>query len=213
LLTDVSPRPAGRAVTILAGARTFELDAGAAYFAASLPSAALLVVEDGFVVVRAALPGTSRPAITGDAGAGGVLLPPTSEESLCALATSRLTAISAEQLAELLTIPAVAESIVRNLTTTLRQKQEAIANLASTVHIERLRRKLLQLGRVYGHVARDGIRIDFPVTHALLAEMIGSSRETVTRALEELRRFGFVSRSGSTYRLLVPAETVFADQR
>jgi CRP-like cAMP-binding protein len=60
-------------------------------------------------------------------------------------------------------------------------------------------------------VAREGIRIDFPVSHALLAEMIGSSRETVTRALDELRQAGFVARSGSTYHLLVPPASVFDD--
>ncbi len=59
-------------------------------------------------------------------------------------------------------------------------------------------------------MVRDGIRIDFPISHALLAEMIGSSRETVTRALDELQRTGFVARVGSTYRLLVPPQAVLA---
>jgi CRP-like cAMP-binding protein len=71
-------------------------------------------------------------------------------------------------------------------------------------------RKLLQLAASYGHVVRNGIRIDFPVSHALLAEMIGSSRETVTRAVDHLQRDGFVDRQGSTYRLLVAPESVFA---
>jgi CRP-like cAMP-binding protein len=152
----------------------------------------------------------SRSVITCEAGAGRILVPPSSEEALFALEGSRLTVISAETLDQLLSVPAVAQSVVRQLTSTLGQKQEAIANFASTRHLERVRRKLLQLGRSYGHVVRDGVRIDFPVSHALLAEMIGSSRETVTRALEELRSCGFVARSGSTYRLLVPAEVVFA---
>jgi CRP-like cAMP-binding protein len=38
--------------------------------------------------------------------------------------------------------------------------------------------------------------------------MVGSSRETVTRALDELHRDGFVVRTGSTYRLLVSATVV-----
>jgi len=67
-----------------------------------------------------------------------------------------------------------------------------------------VRRKLSQLARTYGRVGRDGIRIDFPVSHTVLAEMIGSSRETVTRALDELQRAGFVARRGHTYRLLIP---------
>jgi CRP-like cAMP-binding protein len=71
-----------------------------------------------------------------------------------------------------------------------------------------VRRKLLQLAESYGHVVQDGIRIDFPVSHILLAEMIGSSRETVTRALDELQRDGFVARCGHTYRLLVSPDRV-----
>jgi CRP-like cAMP-binding protein len=55
------------------------------------------------------------------------------------------------------------------------------------------------------------VRIDFPVSHVVLAEMIGSSRETVTRALDELQRTGFVERSGHTYRLLVSPECVLGD--
>jgi Crp-like helix-turn-helix domain len=35
--------------------------------------------------------------------------------------------------------------------------------------------------RNYGRVALDGMRIDFPLSHTLLADMVGSSRETVTR--------------------------------
>jgi CRP/FNR family transcriptional regulator len=95
----------------------------------------------------------------------------------------------------------------------LAQRQEALANFAPTHHIERVRRKLLQLARRYGHVVRDGIRIDVPLSHALLAEMIGSSRETVTRALDELERDRFLVRAGSTYRLLVSAESVLAAPR
>jgi CRP-like cAMP-binding protein len=75
-----------------------------------------------------------------------------------------------------------------------------------------VRRKLLQLARSYGRVGRDGVRIDFPISHSLLAEMVGSSRETVTRALDELQRAGFVARSGHSYRLLVSPESIDRDQ-
>lgn len=210
LLAGLTSPSADRAAEILARATTVEIEPGKPYFQASFSTAGLLVVEEGFIVVRATLPGMSRSVITCEAGAGRILVPPTSEEALFALESSRLTAISAEALDQLLSIPAVAQSLVRQMTSTLGQKQEAIANFAATRHLERVRRKLLQLGRSYGHVVRDGIRIDFPVSHALLAEMIGSSRETVTRALDELRSVGFVARSGSTYRLLVPAEAVLA---
>jgi CRP/FNR family transcriptional regulator, cyclic AMP receptor protein len=92
--------------------------------------------------------------------------------------------------------------------TTLRREQEAIGNFGNARHVERVRRKLFQLARSYGRVGSDGIRIEFPVSHTVLAEMIGSSRETVTRALDELQRAGFVARRGHTYRLLISPREV-----
>ena len=45
-----------------------------------------------------------------------------------------------------------------------------------------------------------------PLTNALLAEMIGSARETVSAALGELAAAGFVHRNGRVYRLAVRPE-------
>jgi CRP-like cAMP-binding protein len=127
---------------------------------------------------------------------------------LFALVDSRLRVISAEAQARLLSSPGGAQAVVEQLAAALGQQREAIGNFASTRHIDRVRRKLLQLAADYGHVVRDGIRIDFPVSHTVLAEMIGSSRETVTRALDELQRAGFVARNGRSYRLLVAPGSV-----
>jgi hypothetical protein len=168
----------------------------------------LFLVADGFVVLRARAEGGRRAVMTCEAGPGNVLLPPSAEELLVGLGSSRLTLIDADARGELLRMPAVAERVVEHLTAALRQKQEGTATFALTRHVDRVRRQLLRLGRSYGHVVRDGVRIDFPMSHALLAEMIGSSRETVTRAIDELQRAGFVARNGSTYRLLVSPESV-----
>ena len=168
----------------------------------------MLVVEEGFVVVRATFPAAVRSVVTVEAGPGAVLLPPTADEVLVALGSSRVTVVSADARDQLLASPALARRIVEQLALGLAQRQEALANFAPTRHAERVRRKLLQLARGYGHVVRDGIRIDVPLSHGLLAEMIGSSRETVTRALDELERDRFVVRAGSTYRLLVSADSL-----
>jgi hypothetical protein len=188
-----------------------EVEAGSVVAAAAFPDGVFLFVDAGFVVVRATFAGVSRSVVTCEAGAGRLLARPSAEEELLGLTKSRLTVISAELWKGLLDVPAVAPRAVDSLAFTLAQEQQAIANFAAPHHRDRLRRKLLQLARGYGHVAREGIRIDFPVSHALLAEMIGSSRETVTRALDELRQAGFVARSGSTYHLLVPPASVFDD--
>jgi CRP-like cAMP-binding protein len=202
-----------RAGAILAGSPRIDLDRRAPLYPPAFAGAALLVVEEGFVVVRATFPADVRSVVTVEAGPGAVLLPPTADEVVVALGPSRVTAVSADARDQLLASPALARRVVEQLAFGLAQRQEALANFAPTRHIERVRRKLLQLARRYGHVVRDGIRIDVPLSHALLAEMIGSSRETVTRALDELQRDRFVVCAGSTYRLLVPAESLAAPPR
>jgi biotin operon repressor len=197
---------AAQAADILARCSALDVKAGAPCFRASFANAALILVEDGFVVARTS--SSSRSVITCEAGPGRALLPPRDDEVLFALVDSRLRVISAEAQARLVALPGGAQAVVEQLAAALGQTREAIGNFASTRHIDRVRRKLLQLAADYGHVVRNGIRIDFPVSHMVLAEMIGSSRETVTRALDELQRAGFVARHGRSYRLLVAPGSV-----
>jgi Crp-like helix-turn-helix domain len=201
LLEPLSPADREHAAQILATCPTIDVGSRAPRFAAALADAAVLLVADGLAVVRASLDCGYRSVITCEAREGDLLLPPSPGEELVGLGAAHLVAIGPDARRKLLLIPALAERIVDGLSATLRQRQEAATTFALTRHSERVRRKLLQLGRLYGHVGRDGIRIDFPVSHALLGEMIGSSRETVTRAVDELQRAGFVERDGSTYWL------------
>jgi biotin operon repressor len=208
-LLDGLPSPqVEQAAAVLDGGRSVEIEPGVPYLGVSFPGAALLVVDDGFIVVRATFHDLTRSVITSEAGTGGLLLPPTPEEALFGLGTSRIRVVSPEGRDELLASAATAQRVVEQLTSALAQRQEALANFAPPRHLVRVERKLGQLARRHGHVVREGIRIDFPVSHALLAEMIGSSRETVTRAVDELQRTGFVTRRGSTYFVLAAPESV-----
>jgi CRP/FNR family transcriptional regulator, cyclic AMP receptor protein len=213
LVDTIPASESGRVEALLAVCPTIEIAAGEAYFRNSFASAPLLVVERGFVVLRASFEQSSRSIVTCEAGPGRIILPPAEEEILSGLVESRLTALSPLVTAELMALPGAAQTLVEQLTASLGEKQENLSNFASARHIVRVRRKLLQLARSYGRVARDGVRIDFPVSHSLLAEMVGSSRETVTRALDELQRTGFVARSGHSYRLLVSPESIVAATR
>jgi hypothetical protein len=208
LLAGLSPDDCERAARVLAACPTRTLEPRVPHFRSTFPPGAFLAIETGFVVLRASADSASRSVVTCEAGPGRLALPPSPEEVLVALTRASVRVIDPPARTQLLQTPAIAERLVDYLAHTLGLKQKAIANLASPRHAERLRRKLLQLGGTYGHVVRDGIRIDFPVSHALLAEMIGSSRETVTRALDELQRAGFVAREAGTYRLLVPPSAV-----
>lgn len=212
LLDDTHP-DADRAAEILVGCPTFELSPSEPYFPQSFLDAMLLAVEEGFVVVRGSPAGCARSIITCEGGPGRVLLPPTEDELVLGLGESRLIGITATARDELCEIPAAGQALVQLLEVALSQKRDALSNFAHARHIERVQRKLLHLAQSYGRVGGDGIRIDFPVTHTLLADMIGSSRETVTRALDELQRRGFVARRGHTYRLLVAPEHVLEPSR
>jgi CRP-like cAMP-binding protein len=201
VLGELVPLETAAPRRLLAVCSTMTLEAGEPYFQAAFPADAFISVEEGFVVVRAGGPPPSRSVITAIAGPGELLLTPEPDEVVVALTEARLALIGPNAQARLLQSPDLAEQLVDGLAVALRQKQEAAASLGPTRHRERVRLRLSQLAAQYGHVVRDGIRIDFPLSHSLLAEMIASSRETVTRALDELQRSGFVSREGSTYRV------------
>jgi hypothetical protein len=208
LFRDLPASSAERAIDLVVSSPVVEIEIGKPYARSAFPAATALIVESGFVIVRAVIAQASRPVITCDAGPGGLVLPPGEDGVLCALEPACIRVISPARFRRLLEIPLVAERLLEEMVLVLGRKQDAIAVFGPTRHRERVRRKLLQLGCSYGHIGRDGVRIDFPISHALLAEMIGSSRETVTRAVDELARSGFVTRRGSTYHLAVPPELV-----
>ena len=185
-----------------------ELEAGAAVQSHELSGVALVVVDDGLVVLRSAVPGSARRTITCHAGPGALILPPTDGESLGALTGCRLVAISGEVRDRLLQSPVAAALLIEGLAETLRQKHATIASMSHLHHIDRVREKLTELARAHGRVGTDGIRLDFPLTHDLLAEMTASARETVTRALDELHREGFVQRNGRTYSVHVSPDAL-----
>ena len=194
-------------VELVGACPRLELPAGATSRAAAFDRAVLLVVVEGIVILRALIPGTKRRTVTCHAGPGAVVLPPADDEVLVALSDSVLRCVAPADRARLLEDPQTAAALLDGLGDTLRQKHATVANMARLHHVDRIRLKLVELAREHGRVAKDGIRLDFPLTHDLLGEMTGSARETVTRALEELQREGFIDRHGRRYSIhLSPAD-------
>ena len=200
LLDELGVEARPRAARALAGCPTVDVQPGRV---ARLPDAALLVVEHGLVVLTAS---DARRIAIAVAGAGAVLAPLATGEELRGLTAARVRAITRHAERLLLRIPAAAEALTDALVATLRDRKASLANFARFPHVERVRGKLLQLASAHGKVVVGGILIDLPLTHDLLAESIGSSRETVTLALRELMRSGFVERAGGRYRLCVAPE-------
>jgi CRP-like cAMP-binding protein len=186
--------------------------------------AALVAVEEGFVLISTDTcngngngNGGGRPAgrrIVVAAGQPGMLLvPPGLGERLEALTPSRITIVSADSLRVLLGLPAVAVAIADALAEALRDRQATIRNCAHVRHSERVLEKLLQLARTYGRAVPGGVRIDFPLTHQLLADMVGSARETVSLALSDLAREGLFHRQQCRYVLRMDPDELFSTLR
>ena len=53
---------------------------------------------------------------------------------------------------------------------------------------------LWSLAGRWGRVTPDGVRIDLPLTHQLIADLAGAARPPVTTALGELERAGHLLR-------------------
>jgi CRP/FNR family transcriptional regulator len=88
--------------------------------------------------------------------------------------------------------PKLALNLLQALSARLRSSTEDAGELASLTVVERLERQLQKLAEWSGTPVPDGVRIVIPMTQQELATMIGTSRESVNRALVQLRRQGKV---------------------
>jgi CRP-like cAMP-binding protein len=171
-------------------------------------SVSMLLVEEGLVLMSASDRESARRIVVSLAGAGSVVLPPGADERLEALADARLTLVSASSNQRLLEIPAAAISIVDGIRAGLQDSRQSLAHFATRRHAERVRLKLIQLARSYGKVGTDGLLLEVPLTHELLADMVGSTRETVTRALAHLAHEGIIQHERGRYRVRVSPEAL-----
>jgi CRP-like cAMP-binding protein len=188
---------------LFATAPQTELTGGAVRSVSSLPGTQVLVVEEGFVVLRAPDPAAGRGIVVCHGGPGTFLPFILPSHEIVALVDSRLTVITVDVYERLLELPDASQVLLGAMEAIVRQQQRTIVALASSHHLERLREKLLQLAEDHGRVARDGVHLQLPITHELLAEMIGSARETVPRAVDVLEQNGFLRRQDRGYVLRV----------
>jgi CRP-like cAMP-binding protein len=79
----------------------------------------------------------------------------------------------------------------------LYAREAAFQNLAGRVAC-----KLVELANRYGEPSPDGVRIPIRLTQETVANMLGASRENVSRALARLGRQGEVHRKGTV--LVIP---------
>lgn len=89
--------------------------------------------------------------------------------------------------------PSIALQIMRDLTRRIRQVNQQVEDLAFKDVHERVASTLSQLSESEGKAIGSKVLINLKMTHQDLANMVGSSRETVTRALNRLQDEGVIS--------------------
>ncbi len=132
----------------------------------------------------------------------GELLLSEEKRAFTAIATedSLVTIISQESFVELLSaVPAVALNFIRLLSKRLATVDRGLAEFSHTWSYHRLARVLLQLSEKYGQQVPGGTLISVRLTHEDLANLIGTSRETVTTQLSKFTRMGLLKREARNF--------------
>ncbi len=104
-------------------------------------------------------------------------------------------------------IPALAPKALDALATRLRLAQDRAHTLAVRTLHSRLAQFLLEYARDRGQLTDGTWVISLGLTHEELGGLLGASRETVTRAMADLRKDGAI-RSGSDGRVMLDAERI-----
>jgi len=169
-------------------------------------TASMLLIEDGVVLLSTSNRGSPRRIVISLAGPGSILFPPATHERIEALTDVRMTLVPTSSNQRLLAIPAAANAIVGAAKDGLQDCRESLAQFASRRPVDRVLLKLIQLARSSGNVG-ENLVVDLPLTHELLADMVGSTRETVTRALAQLARAGIIQHKRGRYEIAVRPAT------
>jgi CRP/FNR family cyclic AMP-dependent transcriptional regulator len=114
----------------------------------------------------------------------------------CAMALNNVVHVMAwprdeiEQLVE--KEPRLGLALIEDLVMSALQIQARLQTMATCNAPEKLMVSLLQLARDLGREMPDGAMQMPPLTHQMIAEYVGTSREIVTSEMNRLRRLGLV---------------------
>jgi len=118
---------------------------------------------------------------------------------------SMVMIVSKESFLKLLSaVPTVALNFIRLLSKRLATVERGLAESSHTWSYHRLARVLLQLSERYGEEVPAGTLINVRLTHEDLANLIGTSRETVTTQLNKFARVGLLKRQARRFIVAKP---------
>jgi len=120
------------------------------------------------------------------------------------LRSSQIAFVERDRFLHLLAqYPEIYQNVSREMISAYRDlcKQLRRVGLKASAN-EKLAQFLLEWSRE-GQETKSGIRVALPLTHTEIGEILGHSRETVTRSLAELKSCGLIDLRGST--LIIPS--------
>ena len=101
------------------------------------------------------------------------------------------------------TIPAFSMNFIRLLSQRLAKVEREYAGFGHTWSYHRLAKVLLKLGAEHGVKMPKGTALPLRLTHEELANLIGTTRETVSKQMGRFRRMGLIHREGKALLLNV----------
>jgi CRP/FNR family transcriptional regulator len=123
----------------------------------------------------------------------------------CLEETLLCTAKADDLFALLANNPALALNVAKVLSGRLDEASAVLEDVAYARIPDRLMHLFLRLGAEHGVATASGLRVDLRLTHADIASLIGSTRETVSLELTNLVKAGRLIQNGRQY-VLPPAE-------
>ena len=188
--------------------------AGHVIFTEGQPGDRMYIIEFGKVKVsrRSAHGGDNVQVVLGPAqifGELSVFDPGPRASTATALTDVRLMAMHRCQLREWITgYPEIAEQLLRVLA---RRVRRTTANQTDLVFMDvtgRLAKQLLQLGQEFGSQENSAVRVTHDLTQEELAQLVGSSRETVNKALTDFARRGWIRLDGAKSLLILNSQAL-----
>lgn len=174
---------------------------GAMIFQRDDPSDSLYVLKEGLVklVAQSKKGAGTVLCILRPTDIFGELLLVEEKRPFNALAVTDVLAgvLSREHFVELLSsIHRIRLNFIRILSRRLVHVEKRLTEFSHTRSYHRLAKVLLQMCREYGEETPGGVLLRLSLTHTELADMIGTSRETVSNQLNRFKRLGLVGAHG-----------------
>ena len=99
-------------------------------------------------------------------------------------------------------VPQIAVGLLAELAARLRKTDRKIGGLALLDVTSRISETLLQLADEHGTETDDGVLLKNRPTHQQIANMSGTTRETVSRVLKRLEKQGYISTESRTITIV-----------